>query len=258
MGIKKLTQHRGGSSTLCKQYLILIWSCIYWSFVWKTSVFIRLPALQETFSPKQIYWLADLVNLPADYPPSRFTDWQIWWICWQILPSRFTDWQIWWICQQIYLPANLLTGRFGESAGRFTLQQIYWLADLVNLLVDLPPKQICWLANLVNLPADLSPQQIYWQTDLVNLQADLPPSRFIDWQVWWICWQIYPPANLLTGRFGESASRFIPPADLLTGRFGESAGRFTPNPLANLLTGRFGESAGRHERPLTREGNYLV
>ena len=58
-----------------------------------------------------------------------------------------------------------------------------------------------------------------------------------------------PKKNLLTGRFGESASRFPPfvLADLVTvtksaGRCGESAGRFPP---ADLLTGRFGESAGR-------------
>ena len=37
-------------------------------------------------------------------------------------PGRFTDWQIWWICQQIHPP--FLTGRFGDS---------HWLlADLLT------------------------------------------------------------------------------------------------------------------------------
>ena len=113
--------------------------------------------------PQQIYWLGDLVNLPVD-PPSRFTDWQIWW-------------------QSLNLQADELTGRFGESAGRFLPQKIYWLTDLVNLPADSSPSrftdwQIWWIYQQIH------PEQIYWLADLVNLPADSPQL------------------DLLSGRFG--------------------------------------------------------
>ena len=124
-----------------------------------------------------------------------------------------------------FLLADLLTDRFGESAGRFTPISAGRFTDC---------QQICWLIYPQYLLADLL-------TDLVNLLADLPPFLL---------------ADLLTDRIGESAGRFTPIisagrftdcqqicwliypqyllADLLTDKFGESAGRFTP-----ISAGRF-------------------
>ena len=93
----------------------------------------------QQISPQYIYWLADLVNLPADSPPN--------------------------FCRQIFwqspnLLADLLTGRFGESAGRFPPWQIYWLADLC--FCQQTPPNFCW--------------QIFWQSP--NLLVDWLTGRF--------------------------------------------------------------------------------
>ena len=214
--------------------------------------------------PQQIYWLADLVTVTKS--ASRFTDWQIWWqslnLPADLHPSRFTDWQIWWICQQISPPH--LPGRFGE--GHKICQQIYPPpADLLTGRFG-DGHKIC---QQIYPQAD-SPQQIYWLADLVTVtkSADrftspISAGRFADWQIWWQSLNLpedIPPANLLTGRIGESASRFppweippsrftdwqiwwqslnlpadLPPAYLLTGRFGESASRFTPKQIYWLV-----------------------
>ena len=119
---------------------IVFWCCeyYYWCFMWKTSVFICLPALWEKFAQS---W--------QKYPgisASRFT------------PPHFC-WQIFW--QSADLPADLPPP---ISAGRFAHWQIRWQS--LNLVgVYPPPQQISWLPDLVNLPADLPGyfcQEICW------------------------------------------------------------------------------------------------
>ena len=157
------------------------------------------------FNPQQIYRLADLVTVTKSAGrniPSRFTDWQIWWVtksAGRNTLSRFTDWQIWW--QSLILPAEIFP------------QQINWLADLVTVTKstsrNIPPTpwQIYWLADLVTVtkyvsrstPADLltgrigdghltcwqkSPQQIFWIADLVTVTQSA--VRNTPQQIYWL------------------------------------------------------------------------
>ena len=110
-------------------------------------------------------WLADLGISASRFLPSRFPDWQIL----VFLLSRFLPHQISWQADLVNLLADLLTGRFG-----YFCQQI-------------PPRQISWLA------------------DFGISAGRFTPSRFPDWQIWWICWQIwlFLLADFLPGKFPD-------------------------------------------------------
>ena len=114
-------------------------------------------------------------------------------------------------------------------------------------------------------------RQISWQ-----IYTPISAGRFTDWQIWWICQQIYPPPAWQIWWGSQNL-----PADLLPGRFTDwqiwweslnlltdlpppiSAGRFADwqiwwqslnlpadIPPADLLPGRFGESVSRFDTHL--------
>ena len=136
-----------------------------WSFVWRTSVIIRLPSLREKICSK-------LANLGIS--ASRFSPWRISWLAEVgVSASRFP-------------PADLLSYRFGESAGRFG-----------KFCQQIPLGKFPDWQSLVFLPADFPPSRftewqiwwICWQI-WVYLLADFPPADFLTGRFWYFCWQI--------------------------------------------------------------------
>ena len=137
-------------------------SLLYWSFMCKTSVIIRLPALQKKFSPNWQIW----VFLLADSPPGTFPDWHIW----VFLLADSSQ-------------ADFLTGRFGYFCQQIPPWQITWLTDL-GISAGRFPKQISWLADLGISASKFPPRQITWLADLGISASRLPPGIFPDWQIW--------------------------------------------------------------------------
>ena len=141
-----------------------------WSFVWKTSVFIRLPALREKFAQNwQKYPGISAGRFPH---PSRCTNWQIWWICQQI-PSTPN------FCQQIFWQSPHLLAKFTPQI----LLADFWQSP--NLLADSPPPNFCW--------------QIFWQSP--NLRP-ISAGRVSDSHQ--ISCQIYPCPQISAGRVSDS------------------------------------------------------
>ena len=69
--------------------------------------------------------------------------------------------------------ADFLTGRFGESAWR--LGYFCW---------QVPPRQISWLEDF-GISASKPP------AEFLTGRFGESAGKFPDWQIWWICWQIY-------------------------------------------------------------------
>ena len=98
---------------------------IYWSFVWKTSVIIRLAAFREKIaqnwqiwvflpedSPRQISWLADLGISASRFPKADFLIGRFGYFCNQIPPRQI------WVFLLLIPPIS--AGRFSE------IHQIHW------------------------------------------------------------------------------------------------------------------------------------
>ena len=201
----------------------------------------------------QIWWQS--LNLAADFPSGRFTDWQRL----HRSPARFAYWHIW--CQSL----NLLA----DSAHHFCWQ-IWWQSH--NLLAD-SPHHFCWQIwwQLLNLLADLLTGR-GWLADLVTVTksagrfSPILTGRFgyshqVFWQICWLadfvtvtksggrfpphfCWQICWLADLVT--ITKSAGKFAN-WQIWWDSLDLAADLLLPFLLANLVTvtkssGRFGNS----------------
>ena len=195
--------------------------CIYLPASLRRKKMLKTDRNNQVFLPADLP-LADLVNLPADSPladlltgkfdesAGRFLPNFCWQILWQS-PNVLADlyphfcWEVFWLADLVNLMADVLTGRFGESASRFPPNfcwQIFWQSP--NLPADLPPQFL--LVDFLTVTKSASIYPIFVLADFLTVTKSA--CRFTPHFCWQIFWQSpnlpadFPPIS--AGRFSDS------------------------------------------------------